>query len=329
MVSVYDLSVMFLLRYGKHVTVDGTDDNQPHRLARLGDASVVYVYYFDQTGKPIEAKVAKDAATQASPPLPARFSVPIQLEGYEVTDNEFKPGESLVLFLYWRALEKIEKDYIVFVHLLDRDGNQIAGYDRSPREGKFPTSAWTPGALIVDHIVMMIPPGSWRVEIIEFKWECICSMVDALQWSIKMPSPSTMRSISPLSQSSDDHPACIAKQSTPLPFCAGRIGHHLCCAFIFPTTSSCRFFLEDYTAIDESVRIGFPEIICRRFKPCFTAGFCRPAQAGVWRTVRLVRQQSAGHFVLSRRSFTWRTACCCIGSWLSGEIKGWLASSRL
>ena len=43
------------------------------------------------------------------------------------------------------------------VHLVDKDGQNVAGYDSQPHGGSLPTHAWMPGALVVDPIVMPIP----------------------------------------------------------------------------------------------------------------------------------------------------------------------------
>ena len=163
---VYDLSVMFLLRYGPSIRVDGTDDNQQNRIASLRDTPASYVYYFDATGKPIQVSVAPSAATLATAALPVSFSELVQLDGYEVTDNSVTRGKALVLFLYWRAKQKIDADYTVFVHLVDDSGSVIAAYDSQPQSGRSPTSTWDPGQLKVDPIVLAVPfdaaPGSDR-----------------------------------------------------------------------------------------------------------------------------------------------------------------------
>ncbi len=46
----------------------------------------------------------------------------------------------------------------MFVHLLDREGNLVAGYDSQPRKGQDPTTTWERGLLNADAIVM--PVGS-------------------------------------------------------------------------------------------------------------------------------------------------------------------------
>ncbi len=165
-VPLNDLSVMFLLRYGKGIVVKGAAENQ---IANLRDHPVSYIYYFDPEGRPVEVAVDKQAQTRISLPLPIDFAVPVRLEGYEVAQSNVKRGDALVLLLYWRALGKVEKDYTVFVHLVDEKGQMLAGYDSQPRGGKAPTSKWEEGRLLVDPRILPIatdvPPGKYRLEI--------------------------------------------------------------------------------------------------------------------------------------------------------------------
>ncbi|MBI3914832.1 MAG: glycosyltransferase family 39 protein, partial [Chloroflexi bacterium] len=113
---LYDLSVMFLLQYGKGMKVEGVDDNQP---ARWNDFANAYLYYFDSTGKPIEIAVERADALRAAPELPVRFAAPIQLEGLKVPKARAARGEPLILVLDWRAAGKLDEDYTVFVHLVN------------------------------------------------------------------------------------------------------------------------------------------------------------------------------------------------------------------
>ena len=59
-------------------------------------------------------------------------------------------GATPRLWLYWQATRPIERDYTVFIHVLDAQGNKWSQRDSWPGNGKLPTSAWRPGALILD-----------------------------------------------------------------------------------------------------------------------------------------------------------------------------------
>jgi len=152
---------MFLLQYGKGVVVEGVDGNQ---IARLYDYPTAYVYYFDETGRPIEIPVDRATQTQATPALPVEFSAPIRLEGYGLPRSKVKRGEALPVLLYWRATAKGAVDYSVFVHLINERGEIVAQEDAPPRGGTAPTSGWAAGQLIVDAPVITIPSDATRGE---------------------------------------------------------------------------------------------------------------------------------------------------------------------
>ena len=47
----------------------------------------------------------------------------------------------------------MEQDYVVFVHLLDTDTEEIATqHDAMPRGGTYPTSRWAGGEIVTDEV---------------------------------------------------------------------------------------------------------------------------------------------------------------------------------
>lgn len=78
-------------------------------------------------------------------------------------------GDSLALTLYWRADSKIEKDYTVFIHLLDASGDVRAQIDAQPRGGAYPTSLWDSGEIVRDEYSVELPPdlaaGDYSIEL--------------------------------------------------------------------------------------------------------------------------------------------------------------------
>ena len=117
------LSGMFFLRYGRDITVRNWTE-----YARLRDHNVSYVYYFDEARRPREILADKNAVPLVAPSLPLDFAVPIRLEGLEVAGTNIPRGSPAVLILYWRGLDKIDRNYTVFVHLLDREVDVIPGF---------------------------------------------------------------------------------------------------------------------------------------------------------------------------------------------------------
>jgi len=83
----------------------------------------------------------------------------IQLAGYDLPGEDFHPGQMLPLTLYWQGLAPMTEDYQVFVHLVDESGQQVAGFDKPPLDGWWPTSLWEPGQTFDDAHPLTIPDG--------------------------------------------------------------------------------------------------------------------------------------------------------------------------
>lgn len=89
------------------------------------------------------------------PPLPGvstdyRLGDAISLTGY---DLERESGR-LLLTLHWSSLAPVSRDYTVFVHLLDSDGNLVTQADGPPVGGDYPTSFWAPEETVVGKHVL-------------------------------------------------------------------------------------------------------------------------------------------------------------------------------
>ena len=73
----------------------------------------------------------------------------VLLQGYDLSGT-LQSGVPLTLTLYWQAQTTLDRDYTVFVHLLDESGTMLAQDDGPPRAGWYPTSAWEAGDVVVD-----------------------------------------------------------------------------------------------------------------------------------------------------------------------------------
>jgi hypothetical protein len=137
--------------------VAGLFDPQTHEFVKAIDA----------TGQPAdstlaEMKVIPSAWPSASPdhPLNANFAGLISLIGYDLASDP--PG---VVF-YWQAQAVMSEDYIVFVHLLDAGGQLAGQMDGPPLQGRYPTSWWSPGEVIVDRrAAPAMTPGNYRLRV--------------------------------------------------------------------------------------------------------------------------------------------------------------------
>ena len=54
------------------------------------------------------------------------------------------------LTLVWRCLREIETPYTVFTHLLDGAGQVRGQKDSPPQGGRYPTTLWAPGEIVLD-----------------------------------------------------------------------------------------------------------------------------------------------------------------------------------
>ena len=69
----------------------------------------------------------------------------------------------------WQATQVVQKNYTVFVQLLDPSGKLLAQIDQQPQQGDFPTSTWQPGDGIEDayRFAQSTPPDApWAQMII-------------------------------------------------------------------------------------------------------------------------------------------------------------------
>ena len=116
-----------------------------------------------------EIKIAPRDETWIPNPVNFNFEDKIALIGYDMDRRTVSPGETIHLTLYWRALARMNEDYVVFAHLL-REKDQIwARVDSQPLDGAAPTSTWQPGWIIEDRYELTTgqdaPPGTYQIEL--------------------------------------------------------------------------------------------------------------------------------------------------------------------
>lgn len=94
--------------------------------------------------------------------------VTVQLVGADYPEA-IKAGASLPLTLYWSADAGLSKDYTVFVHLVNEQGDVVAQRDTGPRDGTYPTSQWRAGEVVVDEAALdlsaSLPAGSYTMRV--------------------------------------------------------------------------------------------------------------------------------------------------------------------
>ena len=102
-------------------------------------------------------------------PFGQNFANQLELVGYDMGRRALRPGETLRLTLYWRAIGAIPLNYSVFAHVRGEGESLWGGQDAWPQQGAAPTSAWRLGEVIVDPYDLTVkpetPPGLYDVEV--------------------------------------------------------------------------------------------------------------------------------------------------------------------
>ncbi len=102
-------------------------------------------------------------------PLQVNLGDQVTLLGYDVSLEAVQPGQSLDLTLYWQARREMSEDYTVFTHLVAADGRIVAQQDNQPAEGRYPTSIWDTGEIVVDRYRLTTaadaPGGEYHLEV--------------------------------------------------------------------------------------------------------------------------------------------------------------------
>ena len=102
-------------------------------------------------------------------PVEARLGDRVELLGYDLDREEVRPGESIRLTLVWRCLQEMDTAYTVFTHVLDQAAQIRGQKDNPPVGGKYPTTLWVAGEVVVDRYDIAIrsdaPPGTHVIEV--------------------------------------------------------------------------------------------------------------------------------------------------------------------
>jgi len=106
-------------------------------------------------------------------PAHANFGDQVSLLGFEAVGS-LSPGDEFDVTLYWEALRPPEDDYVVFVHLLDAEGQLVASHDGPPLGGRYPTGAWLPGDVVPDTHRLALnpgtPTGTYQLQVGMYSW---------------------------------------------------------------------------------------------------------------------------------------------------------------
>src|SRR5207248_3278791 len=99
-----------------------------------------------------------------APPLQlqvgANLEDKVELLGVTVTPGMVLPGESMKVTAYFRVIEQLDNDYMVFVHADDpMNSSDRINADHRPAGGVYPTTQWKKGETVKDEFNVYVPPG--------------------------------------------------------------------------------------------------------------------------------------------------------------------------
>jgi hypothetical protein len=122
---------------------------------------------------PKEQKISLPPIQIAGRPAAAsgatNFGDLVLLLEHDLGKRTLAPGSPLELGVRWQALQPMDADYTLFIHILAPDGTLKGQIDVWPKDGTHPTSQWQPGEAFQDRYTLYIdpdaPPGAYQVEI--------------------------------------------------------------------------------------------------------------------------------------------------------------------
>lgn len=98
-----------------------------------------------------------------APPLQlksgANLGDKIEITGLIIQPGVASPGEAVKVSAFYKVLEDMDTDYLVFVHVEDADGKvERVNADHPAAGGTVPTSKWKKGETIRDDFQVYVPP---------------------------------------------------------------------------------------------------------------------------------------------------------------------------
>lgn len=82
----------------------------------------------------------------------------VEIIGTKVEPGRARPGDRVKVTTYYKVLEDVTQDYLIFVHVEDVDGRvQRMNYDHPPAGGNYPTTRWKKGDTVQDSFEVQVP----------------------------------------------------------------------------------------------------------------------------------------------------------------------------
>lgn len=90
-------------------------------------------------------------------------------------EGALRAGEKIGLTARWQALKPLDKDYSIFVHVVDEKGERWGQHDTQPQGGRYPMTRWRVGEVVEDRYEVLIradgPADGYRVILGLYDWQ--------------------------------------------------------------------------------------------------------------------------------------------------------------
>jgi hypothetical protein len=133
-------------------------------LSMLLPAVLLCACIVEAPGGATEAE-RRQATVQQVPPLALKNGAilggKVEIAAASVQPGRVVPGEPTRVSVFFKVLEPIAEDYMVFVHVEDPDGRmERMNVDHKPSNGVYPTTQWKAGETVKDDFNIYVPPGA-------------------------------------------------------------------------------------------------------------------------------------------------------------------------
>jgi 4-amino-4-deoxy-L-arabinose transferase-like glycosyltransferase len=168
--TVWDPGVVFADTYRVHVP----------EFAYAPDKGTIQVGLYYPEGPRLRTDDGRDAVRLARisirprpgdipNPVHVNFDDKLALVGYALDQRAARPGDTVRLTLYWRALNPMTLNYRLFVHVMGKENQIWANSDSPLTDRAVCTNRWEPGILVQEVRELTIgegtPPGFYDIEL--------------------------------------------------------------------------------------------------------------------------------------------------------------------
>jgi len=127
-----DYAVLYIdqkQRYNEPETIEILSKQTPIHVERIHGIEYAYIYQIPQLMTNV---------------LEVDFGSAIRLKGYGIDSTSHSSENAILLTLQWYVRASIDKNYMLFVHIIDTQGNRVGQIDVPPGGSNAPTSIWKP-----------------------------------------------------------------------------------------------------------------------------------------------------------------------------------------